>query len=120
MKKAILYVIVFAAIQMGASSIVMALWKIITGSADVTAPMLIVSMTLFSVGVLAVFLLAKWCVLSPNYLRMRQWGVFIWCVLAALGAIIETCSAVRQLGADTPIKTSAFTMASDSLPLTIF
>ena len=29
MKKAILYVIVFAAIQMGASSIVMALWKII-------------------------------------------------------------------------------------------
>ncbi len=34
MKKAILYVIVFAAIQMGASSIVMALWKIITGSAD--------------------------------------------------------------------------------------
>lgn len=90
MKKAILYVIVFAAIQMGASSIVMALWKIITGSADVTAPMLIVSMTLFSVGVLAVFLLAKWCVLSPNYLRMRQWGVFIWCVLAALGAIIPS------------------------------
>lgn len=90
MKKALLYFVVFAAIQIGSSSIVMALWKIISGSSDVTAPMLIVSMSVFAIAVLIIFLFAKWCEVSPNYLRMRQWGVMIWSVLAALGAIIPS------------------------------
>lgn len=97
MKKALLYFIIFAAIQIGSSSIVMALWKFFSGSSDVTAPMLIVSMTVFAIASLAVFLLAKWCVVSPNYLRQRQWGVMIWCVLAAVGAIIPSIWFQEQL-----------------------
>lgn len=90
MKKAILYLVIFAAIQIGSSAIVVALWKIISGAGDVTASMLIVSSSVFSAAVLVVFLFAKWCVLSPNYLRLRQWSVMIWSALAALGAIIPS------------------------------
>lgn len=110
MKKALLYLIIFAAIQIGASAITMALWKIVTGSPDISAPMLIVSMLVFNAAVLLVFLLAKWCVLSPNYLRTRPWGVFFWSVLAALGAIIPSIWLQEQMPALPNIMSNQFDM----------
>ena len=97
MKNALIYLFVFAALQIGATSVVLALWKIISGSQDVTAPMLIVSMTVFSVAVLSVFLLTKWSVVSKQYIRTRPWGVLFWCVLASVGAIIPSIWLQEQL-----------------------
>ena len=91
MKKAFIYLIVFLAIQLVAGLVVQGLWTLISGdNASANATCIILTTILFSIAVMVVFLLAKWSEVSPNWIRKRPWVTLIWCVLAALGAIIPS------------------------------
>ena len=97
MKNALIYLFVFAAIQLGCGASIVALWQYITGSADITAMMLVISSVVCSVVAGAVFLSARWATVSRTYVRSRQWGVLTWCVLAAVGAIIPSVWLQEQM-----------------------
>lgn len=91
MKKALLYFVIFAAIQMIAGGIVMFAYQMIKGrGAELDATGLILTTGLTDIITLVCFLLPKWAELSPNWLRSRQWGVFFWCILASLGALLPS------------------------------
>ena len=90
MKNSILYVIIFLGIQAAAGLIVTTAWKLLTHNTDITTANLIVTTVVSSVLAIALFLLARWTVVSPTWLRSRQWTVFCWTVIAALGTIIPS------------------------------
>ena len=91
MKKACIYIIVFLAIQLVAGFVVQGLWTLISGeNATANATCIILTTILFSIAVMAVFLLAKWSEVSRHWIRKRPWVTLIWCVVAALGAIIPS------------------------------
>ena len=91
MKKACIYIIVFLAIQLVAGFMVQGLWTLISGEdASANATSIILTTILFSVVVMVVFLLAKWSEVSPHWIRKRPWVTLVWCVVAALGAIIPS------------------------------
>ena len=84
MKNSIVYTLVFLALQVLAGAVVGGIWKLGMGIQDSTVMMLVVTMAVFSVLVIAVFLLAKWTEVSPRWLLTKQWGVLIWSVVAAM------------------------------------
>jgi len=91
MKKACIYIVVFLAIQVIAGFIVQGLWTLISGdSATANSTSIILTTVLFSVAVIAVFLLAKWSEVSKHWVRKRPWITLTWCVVAAFGAIIPS------------------------------
>lgn len=104
MKKTILYLFGFVLIQFVLSWIVYAAWLFATGSsADyvmgvfggahpeaITAPMMILASAVSGAATIGLFVWRKWAVMSPAYLRRRDWGVFFWCVVASLGTIIPS------------------------------
>lgn len=91
MKNACIYVVVFLAIQAMAGFIVQGLWTLISGEGVTpNATSIILTTVLFSVAVIAVFLLAKWSEVSKHWVRKRPWVTLAWCVVAALGAIIPS------------------------------
>ena len=90
MKNSLVYVIIFLAIQAVAGVIVPAIWKLATGSADVTTPMVITTTVVFSVVTIAVFLGARWIEVSPRWLRTRPWSVLLWSVTAAMGLLVPS------------------------------
>ncbi len=85
---AFVYALVFLAIQGIAGVLVHLIWQQVTGSTDITVIELVVSMVVFSVMVIAVFLGAKWAEVSPRWMATKQWFVLVWAVIAALGMII--------------------------------
>jgi len=97
MKNAIAYTFVFLGLQAAASLIVPALWKLVTGSADMTSTQMIVSVVAFSVVAIAVFLSVKWTEVSPRWIRTRPWTVLIWSVILSLGALIPSTWLQEQL-----------------------
>ncbi len=90
MKNSIIYVIIFLGIQAAIGLITPAIWKIFSGNADITAPMLITSTVIANLLVIALFLSVRWAEVSPNWLRSRPWAVLIWSVIAALGLVIPS------------------------------
>ena len=91
MKNACIYVVVFLAIQAMEGFIVQGLWTLISGEGMTpNATSIILTTVLFSVAVMAVFLLAKWSKVSKHWVRKRPWVTLVWCVVAALGAIIPS------------------------------
>ena len=91
MKNACIYVVVFLAIQAMAGFIVQGLWTLISGEGMApNATSIILTTVLFSVAVMVVFLLAKWSKVSKHWVRKRPWVTLVWCVVAALGAIIPS------------------------------
>lgn len=98
----VLYVITFVCIQLFTAWIVGFIWYIASGveagtaldmaanpaKYDVNAPLVITQTVAYGVVTLIVFIVFKWSVVSPRYLRKRQWGVFFWSGIAALGTII--------------------------------
>ena len=91
MKKACIYIIVFLAIQLVAGFVVQGLWTLISKEdASANATCIILTTILFSIAVMAVFLLTKWSEVSPHWIRTRPWVTLVWCVVAALGAIIPS------------------------------
>ena len=104
MKKALLYFFWFVLVQFFLSWIVYAAWMLATGNdmeyvmrtfgggnaEAITAPMLITASAVSSAAVTALFVWRKFAVVSPAYLRTRQWGVFFWCAVTALGTLIPS------------------------------
>lgn len=85
---AFVYALMFVALQAIAGLGVHALWQQIVGGTDMTVMELVVTMAVFSMLTLIVFLSARWAEVSPRWLRTRQWLVLVWAVIAALGMVI--------------------------------
>lgn len=66
MKQAFSYLLVFIGIQFAGGAIVQALWKVATGSPDLTPAMLITTTVVVSVITIVVFLWARWTEVSPK------------------------------------------------------
>lgn len=91
MKNALIYAVIFGAIQVVVSFIVQGIWTLVMGKDTVmNATGMIITMAVFSILTMAVFLLAKWSVVSRHWVRTRPWFVLFWCVVAALGAIVPS------------------------------
>ena len=98
MKNAIIYTVIFAAIQVVVSFSVQGVYMLIDGpGAKMDATGLIITMAVFSVVVMALFLLTKWAEVSRHWVRTRPWAVLFWCVLAALGVIIPSTWLQEQM-----------------------
>lgn len=97
MKKAIIYLIEFIAIQLIVGFIVTMVWKLITKSEDMTTAMIITSTVAAGVVTIAIFLLARWAEVSPRWLRTRPWMVLLWSVIAAMGALIPSTWLQEQM-----------------------
>lgn len=92
MKKAIIYLIVFVALQVGVSVAVSGLWMIIDKESltKSTATILTVTSLLTSLVTVAVFLLARWAPASRTYVRSAPWVQLFWCAFAAMGIIVPS------------------------------
>ena len=91
MKNALIYTVIFGAIQVVVSFMVQGIWMLVMGKDQVmNATGMIITMALFSIITMAVFLIAKWSVLSRHWVRTRPWFVLFWCVVAALGALVPS------------------------------
>ena len=98
MKNAIIYWFVFLAVQLVAGGIVQGVYMLWKGpGAVLDATGTILTMMLFSVAVMALFLWQKWAVVSRHWVRTRPWVVLIWCALAALGTIIPSAWLQEQM-----------------------
>ena len=98
MKNAIIYWFVFLAIQVIAGAIIQGIYLIWKGpGAELDATGTILMMILFSVTTMALFLWQKWAVVSRHWIRTRPWVVLVWCVLAALGALIPSAWLQEQI-----------------------
>ena len=90
MKKAIIYLIEFLAIQLIVGFIVSMVWQLITKSEDTTTAQIITSTVAAGVVTIVLFLVARWAEVSPNWIRTRPWMVLTWSVIAAVGALIPS------------------------------
>ena len=98
MKKALIYTVVFLAIQLVAGGVMQGVWILVKGpGAMLDATGTILLMALFSIVTLALFLFLKWAEVSPNWIRTRPWTVLFWCTLAAFGVIIPSTWLQEQL-----------------------
>lgn len=89
---AIVYVLAFLGIQ-GMSGVVVKLVSVALKESPLMASygaQTILSMVLFSVAAVVVFVWARWFKPSASYMRSRPWVVLLWSVMAALGAIIPS------------------------------
>lgn len=91
MKNALIYTVVFAAIQAVVSMLVQGVWVLVMGKeAAMNATGMIITMAVFSVLTMVIFLWAKWSVVSRHWVRTRPWFVLFWCVMAALGVLVPS------------------------------
>ena len=91
MKNALIYTVIFGAIQVVVSFMVQGIWMLVMGKDQVmNATGMIITMALFSIITMAIFLMAKWSVVSRHWVRTRPWFVLFWCVVAALGALVPS------------------------------
>jgi hypothetical protein len=91
MKNAIVYTIVFAGIEILVGSLVLLAYQLLMGTGtELDAMGVIISSGLAGVVTIAVFLAAKWAVLSRHWIRTRPWTVLFWCVIATLGSLIPS------------------------------
>jgi len=129
MKKSLLYLFTFIAVQFFASWAVFFVWLVIrgfsagevlrmfAGRAELPqdAMMMITASAVYSAATLGLFVWRKWSVVSPAYLRRRQWGVFFWTAMAAAGTFVPSVWLQEQLPAlpDTMKDTFGMLMAND-------
>lgn len=102
MKKALLYLVVFVAVQILGSNAVSLVWAWAEGvtvdeSLMMSVPVMIVSSAVYSLILLIIFLVCRWCVVSRTYLKSRPVGVLFWVVIAALGTIIPSEWLLEQM-----------------------
>lgn len=91
MKNAIVYTIVFAGIEILVGSLVLLAYQLLKGTGtELDAMGVIISSGLAGVVTIAVFLAAKWAVVSRHWIRTRPWTVLFWCVVATLGSLIPS------------------------------
>ncbi len=98
MKKAIIYTLLFVAIQALLPWLIQQTLGLITGTVPaLDAKLMIICLTANSVAVLALFFLMHWTQVSRSYVRSRPWGVLFWCALAAAGAVIPSTWLQEQM-----------------------
>ena len=97
MKKAIIYLIILLGIQAVTGLIVPAIWKLATGSADITAASMITTTVVFSILAIVLFLTTRWAEVSPTWLRTRPWSVMLWSVIAAVGMLVPSGWMMEQM-----------------------
>ena len=91
MYKAISYTLIFLGIQLLASGLVTVALMAMGRNEWLTSPYTsVVTMILFSLTALIVFLRMHWAEASGSYLRSRPWGVVAWSVLASLGVVLPS------------------------------
>ena len=91
---ALLFLLIFFAIQVGVTSIVSVVYMIANKdvSMDFAFNPVFNAITLGASAVvtIAVFLLARWTLVSKSYILSRPWTVLFWSVVAALGALVPS------------------------------
>ena len=97
MKKAIIYLIEFLAIQLIGGFAVDQLWKLFGGDCADKAAQLITTASVTSVLTIVLFLATRAAEVSPRWLRTRPWAVLSWSVIAALGTILPSSWLVEQM-----------------------
>jgi len=91
MKNALIYTIIFAALQIVVNVVMQVIWTLAKGKGvALDATGMIITLALFNVVIICVFLLTKWSEVSRHWVRTRPWLVLFWCAIAALGAIIPS------------------------------
>ena len=91
MIKAIIYTLVFAAIEVLMLPLIGAVQRLMgLEVGQLTATNYIIAMTASCVVVLALFLYLRWAEVSRSYVQSRPWATLFWCALAAVGAIIPS------------------------------
>ncbi|MBQ3877086.1 MAG: CPBP family intramembrane metalloprotease [Prevotella sp.] len=92
MKKPILYMLAFLAVQFVAQFLVVAIYSLVNGQVSDDLPPMwdIATMVLFSVVSIVLFLKMCWAEASRSYLQSRPWDVLLWSVVASLGAIVPS------------------------------
>lgn len=92
MKKPILYMLAFLAVQFVAQFLVVAIYSLVNGQVSDDLPPMwdIATMVLFSVVSIVLFLKMGWAEASRSYLQSRPWDVLFWSVVASLGAIVPS------------------------------
>lgn len=102
MKRSFLYLFAFLCIQLFTAWLTAFVWYAVSGTepsealrlavngdgGSVNAPLMITQTAVYGAVTMFVFIFFRWSAVSPAYLRTRQWGVFFWCAVAALGTII--------------------------------
>lgn len=92
MKKAIIYLIEFLAIQFIVGGVIQGVYSLVKGgiAEEATAPLLIISTIVANLVIIILFLWTRWTPVSLNYAKSHPWGVAFWTVLAALGTLIPS------------------------------
>lgn len=92
MKKPILYMLAFLAVQFVAQFLVVAIYSLVNGQVSDDLPPMwdIAIMVLFSVVSIVLFLKMGWAEASRSYLQSHPWDVLLWSVVASLGAIVPS------------------------------
>ena len=89
MKKTILYIIIFLAIQVSVAllaNMVLRLW--FPAIREDSGHALVYISAVTNALVVLVFLAFRWCPVSRHYVRTRPWTVLVWTVLLSIGIII--------------------------------
>ena len=98
MKKAIIYILAFLAIQVLMPTLIQLSLRLFMGTAPAfDAKLIIINATACSIAVMALFLCLHWAEVSRSYVRSRPWSVLFWCAIAAVGAVIPSTWLQEQL-----------------------
>ena len=99
MKKAIVYTLAFAAIQILVPYLIQTFLGVLTSkeSTSVNATQMIISLAASSFAVIALFLYLHWAEVSRSYVRSRPWDSLFWCDIAASGVIIPSSFLQEQM-----------------------
>lgn len=97
MKQALSYLFIFIGIQLIGGAVIPPIWFYLTDSSDHTMGLLLTMSVVVSIITMAVFLYWHWAEVSPRWLRTRPWLVFIWSVIASLGALIPSIWLQEQM-----------------------
>ena len=91
MKNAIIYTIVFAALQVVVSTVAQLVWTLLLGNSGIMGTEFMIG-TLMASNVLGliVFLVTKWAEVSRNWIRKRPWMVLFCAALASVGCIVPS------------------------------
>lgn len=89
MKKALLYFFMFLFVVYFVSVGTLFAWQKATGT-DHSIYISITAAAIYSAVLLALFLWQRWAVLSPAWLRTRQWAVLFWAAMASVGTIVPS------------------------------
>lgn len=101
MKNALIYLVVFLALQAGMTPVVSYLFKLLNGTELPNTTAMLAGMTIANVLSLAIFLLARWTKVSRSYVQSRPWGVLAWSAVAAAGMVIPSMG-IQELMPEMP------------------